>query len=119
MAKKPRTCVVCGAKYFYCPICGEDKKKPSWYAACCSEDCHTTVTAIADFSNKNITKKEAKEILSTVSIEKLNSIDMYADVVQTIMSSDDNKSNTNKKKKNPVDIIVDVPTDIPTEEVAE
>ena len=39
MARRQRTCYLCGDKYEYCPTCTQDKFKPTWMVEFHSENC--------------------------------------------------------------------------------
>ena len=64
-----RKCICCNEKYFYCPSCGKDRLKPSWYATFCSEDCKDLWQSLSRFNMNKITKAEAKEIISNLNLK--------------------------------------------------
>ena len=67
MAKTNKVCYFCGKKYYYCPTCRDDIKKPSWYTMWCSEQCKNLDNIVAAHRSDKITTEEAKK-----RIEKLN-----------------------------------------------
>ena len=38
--KNNRKCCICGRSYSYCPTCGEDAGKPTWYFIFDDLNCH-------------------------------------------------------------------------------
>jgi hypothetical protein len=70
MARKNRKCLSCGTTYKYCPTCsGEDRMKPAWYAQFCCEECKTLWGTATEYNMKMISKEEAKEIISGLSLK--------------------------------------------------
>ena len=37
--KNNRECIICGRSYHYCPTCGADVGKPTWYAIFDGQNC--------------------------------------------------------------------------------
>lgn len=72
MNKKNRTCAVCRENYSYCPHCGEDKDKPTWYFTFCSSNCKDIYDVTSKFENKQITEYEAKKTLDKLDLYKVN-----------------------------------------------
>lgn len=80
MAIKNRKCICCNTSYSYCPDCStSDKLAPSWKATFCSEDCMKIWTTATKYNIGNLTKEEAKEIISDI---KLKPIESYSPCVQ-------------------------------------
>lgn len=104
--KKQRTCIVCRGKYSYCPVCGEDRNKPTWYAVCCSEECHTVLKAIADYTNKVISKEEASEILSQIDKAKLDTMCVYTDSINEIIGKKSKKKTSTVEKTEAAEKVV-------------
>lgn len=73
MTKKGlRTCCVCHKEYMYCPVCNpEDRNKPTWYFAYCSENCKDIYTATSDYENGNISADEAKTQLDRLDLSQI------------------------------------------------
>ena len=80
MAKYNRQCRTCGSKYNYCPSCSKaDALKEPWHSTFCCEDCRTIWKTLTKFSMGLLSKIEAKEILSKI---ELNPLETYAECVQ-------------------------------------
>ena len=72
MAKVMRKCVICGGDYSYCPRCGEDAGKPTWYFTFCSENCKDIYNVCTDWRDGNISKEKASEEIKKLDISKLD-----------------------------------------------
>ena len=57
-----RKCICCGEKYQYCPSCGNDRLKPTWYSSFCSETCKDLWKTLSEYSMEFINKSEAIEL---------------------------------------------------------
>ena len=73
MTKKGlRTCCVCHQEHMYCPVCNpEDRNKPTWYFAYCSENCKDIYTVTSDYENGNISSDEAKTQLDRLDLSQI------------------------------------------------
>ena len=103
MSDKMRTCSVCRSPYSYCPHCGEDKLKPTWYFSFCGENCKDIYDVTAKYENGQIDANGAKVKLDKLdlskldkfgasykaSIEKINSATIVVEVVETIVETND------------------------------
>lgn len=107
MSNKMRTCSVCRTSYSYCPHCGEDKLKPTWYFSFCGGNCKDIYDVTAKYENGQIDVNGAKAKLDKldlskldkfgasykVSIEKIKSatvvVDVIEEVVETIVKTND------------------------------
>ena len=103
MSNKMRTCSVCRNSYSYCPHCGEDKLKPTWYFSFCGENCKDIYDVTAKYENGQIDANGAKVKLDKLdlskldkfgasykaSIEKINSATIVVEVVETIVETND------------------------------
>lgn len=72
MAKNNRTCIICNRPYHYCPNCGRDSVKPSWYLIFDGEDCHDIYETCVAYRDKVIDKSEAYERISKLDLSELN-----------------------------------------------
>lgn len=72
MERKLRRCSVCGNEYRFCNRCPEDKDKPNWYFAFCSENCKNIYDITSKFENGQISEFEAKEQLEKSDLSKLS-----------------------------------------------
>ena len=103
-------CFCCSTRYSYCPNCsGADRLKESWYATFCSEDCMTIWTTCTKFNMGRLTKSEAKEIISALTLKPTSE---YAPCVQrdlgVIMKEDSKPKRSRRAEIKPVDEVVDI-----------
>lgn len=85
MNKKNRKCAVCRTEYSYCPHCGEDKDKPTWYFTFCSSNCKDIYDVTSKFENRQLTIGKAKKMLDTLDLSKLDNFgDSYKSSVAKI-----------------------------------
>lgn len=61
--KNNKICVFCNKEYHYCPTCGEDFFKPTWYNNFCSEECKDIYKILLDVIASKMTKEDAKKVL--------------------------------------------------------
>ena len=73
MTKKGlRTCCVCHQEHMYCPVCNpEDRNKPTWYFAYCSENCKDIYAVTSNYEDKKITADEAKAQLDKLDLSHI------------------------------------------------
>lgn len=73
MTKKGlRTCCVCHQEHMYCPVCNpEDRNKPTWYFAYCSENCKDIYDVTSNYEDKKITADEAKTQLDKLDLSHI------------------------------------------------
>lgn len=73
MTKKGlRTCCVCHQEHMYCPVCNpEDRNKPTWYFAYCSENCKNIYTVTSDYEDKKISADDAKAQLDKLDLSHI------------------------------------------------
>ena len=72
MDNKMRVCSVCKSSYSYCPHCGEDKLKPTWYFSFCGENCKNIYNVTSKYENKQIDANSAKVKLGELDLSKLD-----------------------------------------------
>ena len=77
-----RKCTCCNEKYDYCPSCGNDRLKPSYFSVFCSESCKDLWTTLSKVSMGMLTKPEAVEIINSLSLKDKSE---YVDCVQRDM----------------------------------
>ena len=94
MAKKANaTCSVCGKKYYLCIACDRHKIdwKP-WKVIVDNENCYNIYDIVSKYIANNITKEEAKELLTTVDLSGLNDFkDFMRSKIEEILELRDNK----------------------------
>ena len=66
-----RTCIICGKSYHFCPTCGEDSGKPSWYFIFDDKNCHDIYETCVAYRDKNITIAEAQKRIKELNIDGL------------------------------------------------
>ena len=64
-----RKCICCGEKYQYCPSCGNDRLKPTWYSSFCSETCKDLWKTLSEYSMEFINKSEAIELIDALPLK--------------------------------------------------
>lgn len=69
--KNNRTCIICGKNYSYCPTCGADSGKPSWYHIFDSERCNEIYEICVSYRDKVMDIKEAYEKVSKLDLSDL------------------------------------------------
>ena len=67
-----RTCCVCRKEHLFCPQCRpEDRNKPTWYFAYCSENCKDIYATTSDYENGNISADDAKKQLDKLDLSQI------------------------------------------------
>lgn len=72
MDNKIRICAVCRNSYSYCPHCGEDKLKPTWYFSFCGENCKNIYDVTSKYENGQIDANGANVKLNELDLSKLD-----------------------------------------------
>ena len=67
--KNNRECIICGRGYHYCPTCGADAGKPTWYAIFDGQNCHDIYETCVAYRDKKISIEDA--------YNKINKLDMF------------------------------------------
>lgn len=74
MGKKAnRECIICKTQYHYCPTCGEDSSKPTWYHIFDGQNCHDIYDVCTKYRDKEINAEEAYGLISKLDISKIKS----------------------------------------------
>ena len=72
MGKKiNRICCICGRSYSYCPTCGEDAGKPTWYFIFDGQNCHDIYEVCTQYRDKKIDAKKAYELISKLDLSNI------------------------------------------------
>ena len=115
---KNRKCLTDSTQYSYCPDCsGKDKIAPAWKSEFCCEDCMLIWTTATKYNMGRMTKLEAKEVLSTITLKPM---DVYTKCVQRdlrVILAEEKKTKKAQKKVEPVVDVV--PNEPEQQEVAE
>lgn len=69
--KNNRTCIICGRSYHFCPTCGEDAGKPTWYFIFDGENCHDIYEVCTQYRDKKIDVKKAYELISKLDLSNI------------------------------------------------
>ena len=69
--KNNRTCIICGHSYHFCPTCGEDAGKPTWYFIFDGQNCHDIYEVCTQYRDGEIDVKAAYEKISKLDISNI------------------------------------------------
>lgn len=69
--KNNRKCIICGHSYHFCPTCGEDAEKPTWYFIFDGENCHDIYEVCTQYRDKKIDVKKAYELISKLDLSNI------------------------------------------------
>ena len=69
--KNNRTCIICGENYAYCPHCGEDANKPTWYFIFDGQNCHDIYEVCTQYRDGEIDANVAYEKISKLDISNI------------------------------------------------
>ena len=72
--KNNRECIICGRPYHYCPTCGVDAGKPTWYAIFDGQNCHDIYETCVAYRDKEISVEDAYNQISKLDLSYLDSI---------------------------------------------
>lgn len=101
--KDNRTCWCCKSKYTFCPSCSKaDALKEPWYAEFCSEDCKDLWQTAVKYNLNQITKSEAKSIISAMTLKP---IEQYANCIQrdlNVILAEEPKPKRGKRAQMPI-----------------
>ena len=66
-----RKCCICGQNYSYCPNCGTDASKPTWYFIFDGQNCHDIYEVCTQYRDKEIDAARAYELISKLDLSKI------------------------------------------------
>ena len=69
--KNNRKCIICGHSYHFCPTCGEDAGKPTWYFIFDGQNCHDIYEVCTQYRDKKIDVKKAYELISKLDLSNI------------------------------------------------
>ena len=69
--KNNRKCIICGNSYHFCPTCGEDTGKPTWYFIFDGQNCHDIYEVCTQYRDGEIDVKAAYEKISKLDISNI------------------------------------------------
>ena len=65
--KNNRNCIICGQNYSYCPTCGKDAGKPTWYFIFDGQNCHDIYEVCTGWSfEDNMTERGSMSLVDYV-----------------------------------------------------
>ena len=67
-----KSCIICKTGYHYCPNCGSDSGKPSWYHIFDSQNCHDIYEICTQYRDKVINAETAYNLISKLDLSKLD-----------------------------------------------
>ena len=69
-----RICCICGRGYHYCPTCGADAGKPTWYTIFDGQNCHDIYETCVAYRDKKISTEDAYNKINKLDLSYLDSI---------------------------------------------
>ena len=103
-----RMCCVCHKEYSFCPVCNpEDRLKPTWHFAYCSENCKDIYNITSSFENGRLSDIDAKAKLEKLDLSKKDnfgesyqkSIDSIMKAKQQVVTIENKKTEVKSVKK--------------------
>lgn len=84
-----RTCCVCHSEYSFCPVCNsEDRLKPAWHFAYCSENCKGIYNITSSFEDDRLSDVEAKAKLEKLDLSRKEYFgESYKNSIASIMKA--------------------------------
>ena len=102
MAKRTKTCAVCGTVYEYCNTCLEDSYKPVWMNMFCSKDCLDAFETLSTYANRGVSKEDAKTLLQAYPEDKAKNLKKSIAVTYAEIMSEDKE-----ETKEPIKVTTD------------
>ena len=98
--KNNRTCIICGENYAYCPHCGEDANKPTWYFIFDGQNCHDIYEVCTQYRDGEIDANVAYEKISKLDISNIKNFSESTriQIEEILAKGKDVKSVTEKVK---------------------
>ena len=94
-----RMCCVCHKEYPFCLCNPEDRLKPTWHFAYCSENCKDIYSVTSAFEDGRMTDIEAKEKLEKLDLTKKEYFgESYQNSIASIMKAKAQVIKTENKK---------------------
>lgn len=112
-----RMCCVCHKEYSFCPVCNpEDRLKPTWHFAYCSENCKDIYNITSSFENGRLSDIDAKAKLEKLDLnEKDNFGESYQKSIDSIMKAKAQVINKENKKTEVKSVKKDIFTKVKNE----
>lgn len=87
MKKDNRVCICCGNSYKYCNSCSEYATLPQWKNIYDKIECKVVFDVATDYNAKQITKEEAKAMLSEYDVKNITMNESLAKIINEILGS--------------------------------
>lgn len=102
-----RTCIICGENYAYCPHCGEDANKPTWYFIFDGQNCHDIYEVCTQYRDGEIDIKLAYEKISKLDISNIKNFaeSTRMQIEEILKKGKDLKSISEKTKRDNIKTI--------------
>lgn len=111
-----RMCCVCHKEYPFCLCNPEDRLKPTWHFAYCSENCKDIYNITSAFEDGRITDTEAKAKLEKLDLsEKDNFGESYQKSIASIMKAKAQVIKKENKKTETKSVKKDIVTKVENE----
>ena len=112
-----RMCCVCHKEYSFCTVCNpEDRLKPTWHFAYCSENCKDIYNITSSFENGRLSDIDAKAKLEKLDLnEKDNFGESYQKSIDSIMKAKAQVINKENKKIEVKSVKKDIVTKVKNE----
>lgn len=111
-----RMCCVCHKEYSFCLCNPEDRLKPTWHFAYCSENCKDIYNITSSFENGRLSDIDAKAKLEKLDLnEKDNFGESYQKSIDSIMKAKAQVINKENKKIEVKSVKKDIVTKVKNE----
>ena len=102
-----RTCIICGENYAYCPHCGEDANKPTWYFIFDGQNCHDIYEVCTQYRDGEIDINLAYEKISKLDISNIKNFaeSTRMQIEEILKNGKDLKSISEKAKRDNIKTI--------------
>ena len=98
--KNNRTCIICGENYAYCPHCGEDANKPTWYFIFDGQNCHDIYEVCTQYRDGEIDANVAYEKISKLDISNIKNFAEATRIqIEEILAKGKDVNSVSKKVK--------------------
>ena len=114
--KNNRSCLICGRSYSYCPSCGADSSKPTWYFLFDCKNCLDIYDVCTEYRDNILNAKEAYEKVSKLDISKLENFnDVTKGQIKEIIELNQSVRKNSADKKLHLKTVKDAENDVLSE----
>lgn len=114
MAKKKRSCLICGTQYEYCGHCPNKNLIEPWRNLYCSENCQKAFYILSDYKHNRIEAKEAMEKMKSWGLTPSKVKDIHKSLV--IDMFDKAKKIIEEKDETPI-LMAEIKEEVEVEEI--